>query len=367
VTDKPREWTDQEYAVTDKPREWADQEYLDGNNGRDLPDDALIAMENKSTPEKTIQDEEWGKERNLAEMDETVIPDARVIPAQDMVTPESPREKIEQTFVRLLSDIRKIPGLENIDLQGREWSQQEMVDMINKVNDARPNYQIDRAELTRLIETNRHEPQILKEFTLQDKKIKENEKFSIEILKENSMMDLIEKRETDDADAKRKQQLFDFARMFMNNEEAIQKEYAQHVIELRNQLKHVSLESVRELPKPDFYVLQDDGNRPQPDNVLVSLNDVKELERNTALIALEDNTIQEMSLTTLVALESNINERINDTKGLIGLTKEMEAREKQKEINEVPEMKERPKINSIEATEITSGPTKTKQKKKIIY
>jgi len=239
---------------------------------------------------------------------------------------DQPRDIPEGNMTNLIAKVRTLPGFENITLEElRDVPEQELQKLVDTVNKARPEYQLNKMEVIDTISkaTENKDTKILK----LDKENKEIEKAIFDTLKlQMDSYKMIEIADNEDEESKKKKSIANFAKLLTDNSDKIRKALAENIIHMKHNLINLSKDAVRDLPETTMYVMEKDkeiNKKEQPINnlSLASENDIEQLNHNIKIIELSDSEIKDLSFSTLINLNREMEERIEKTTEIQGLSK----------------------------------------------
>lgn len=359
--DNVRRFKDQ-FQSLNNPRVKTDEDMLQPNNPRDYINDKLNTPNKPRTalqedmnildpdpytvndklnvlnPPTSIIDDQLIKindprEITLQQFEE--LNDPRSPLSEDMLLLNPKERDKDNALLSFVNNIRLLPGMEEFTMNdARELPEDKLQTYITDLNNTVPAYQINQEELKRLVNDEIYEKPSEVLVSL-DKINKEIEETNLNNLKNNDALMSLQNIKTTDEDAIRKQEILQSIKDIVNNTEEYRNTMASTIIGKKQDLKSLTNQTIDELPKADLIKLAPSTNieediQNQDKNVLISLNDTKQIEKNIKLVSLQDAKIRDLSLQTLVELNNLIDTEIQNTSSMIGLTKEIEERKQEK-------------------------------------
>ncbi|WQJ53514.1 MAG: hypothetical protein [Wendovervirus sonii] len=323
--DPLREVPDQTMEEMDPLRELPDQTMEEMNPLREVPDQTMEGMD----PLREIPNQQMKEMGSL-----------RNIPEQNYNTLTAPKNIDNKEIENLMAQVRALPGFKNVSLDNlREIPVQEMQKLVEMTNKTKPEYKISNMEV---IET------ISKAIENTEMKIKnldadniEQEKAIFDTLKmQFDNFKLLDITDNDDDDTKKKKSIANFAKLLSDNQMQIKDAIADNIIKMKNTLLNLSKEAVRDLPKINMYTIKnsvpnDKNDIKMNDMSAASINDIHQLNHNIQILSLSNAEIKELSLTTLINLNKEMESRIrqtNEMQGLSQLVKKTDDENEQKKI-----------------------------------
>lgn len=299
--EEPREMTEQKYAKMFDPREIIEQKYIEMNPER-VPD---------NLPYSKLNDPREYAELQYAKLN-------------------TPRKTID-TIDKLELIARHIPEFKDFKMEDyRMLKPEEMRNLSDIVARLIPVFTSDRDMLEGRIRDAKTE--IQKGFTDADNNQKKIESDSINALKKNVALMSLENTNTNDELAKKRQKIKDFTEEVANNSDKIKSDMVDSILRLKDKLRDLTLESVRKLPETDIMSLKPDETEVRS-QVMMSIEDIKQIENNIKLIGLQDEDIRQLSFQAITNLQNEIEANVTVTNNMIGLTDAIE-REVSNNINQ---------------------------------
>ena len=102
-----------------------------------------------------------------------------------------------------------------------------------------------------------------------------------------------------------------FTKDFTENIDKVRKVYIDNIIGLKDTLRTVSTDVINALPTNDNYIIkkgEKDNNN--INNVLISRNDIDQINENMKFLSIKDNDIEKLSFQTLIKIHEDINQAI---------------------------------------------------------
>lgn len=410
-----REPADQQYLELGEPREYSNDLILEMNEPR-TPDELPISgLGNPRIPD-SIPFTELSSYRQIAELQFAEMNDPREITLEDFynldktreseqlpftkmgdpreiinqkyieMNPErkpdnipfgkmnNPREIAELQYIKLNSPRKHIEGIENLYMIARhipefkdfkmddyrKLSPEEIRNLSDLVARLVPTFSADKS----LLEARVREAKTIidKGFTDADNNQKKIENDSIDALKKNTVLTSLENSDTSDSLAKQRQAIKDFTADFAQNSDKIKHDMVDSILNLKDKLRDLTLDNIRKLPDIDIVKLEP-SEKDNKQEVLLSIEDIRQIENNIKLIGLEEKTLRELSFQTIVNLQQELENNITVTNNMQGLTNLVE-RDVQNSIKQ-EKPKERKKLGQKMMN--LDGPVRKVDKETIIY
>jgi len=126
--------------------------------------------------------------------------------------------------------------------------------------------------------------------------------------------------ETDDKEKQKKKDLANFTKIFTDNAKEIKNAIADNIVNMKNEIRKLSEDSIRELPTLDIYSL-DKKTEEKKEMSMISLNDMEQLDKNMKILSLNEEQLRQLSFQTLINLHREVENRLNETHNMLGLSK----------------------------------------------
>ena len=339
----PRELTSQQFSELSS-RETPEQEYSELESERQLPEQGFGELSSREvSPQqfnelsgRQVPDQEYGELEEPRELPEQQYKDlnARELVEQQYKNLKEPRELHEQDYrelnpervpdtelMNLILVARSLPGFKDIPLEEvRKLPKQDLLDLSNATERSLPSLKADRAvileEITKVENTNTKLLEL-------DKDNKTAEEKALEMLKRNQTLSSfrlqsVEKGE--DEKIKKLKNIALFTKEFTKNSDKVKSAYVKSILEMKGQLKNVTREIVNKLPIQDTYIVKKGEKDNNINSVLVSKNDIDQINHNMKYLAINDNDIPNLSFQTLIQLHEELGDALQRSQAVEGLT-----------------------------------------------
>ena len=158
-----------------------------------------------------------------------------------------------------------------------------------------------------------------------DKDNKTVEEQALEILKRNQALSKFKlsdsNKETLDEKAEKLKNIALFTKEFVKNSDKVKNAYVKNILSLKDDLKKTTIKIINGLPQNDTYILKKDEKDKNVNSVLVSQNDIDQLNNNMKFLAINDNDIEKLSFQTLITLQDELSDAVQRSHAVEGLTK----------------------------------------------
>lgn len=322
--DKERGLPKQDYREIDKERELIDQTYKELDKERELSKQDYKEL----AQEREIKVQEYlgiDKEREQAEQKYKNLEKERTLPTQEFKELEEPRNT-DVELMELLLIARSLPGFKDLTLEDiRKIPKQDLIDLKEAEERSVPSFKADKSALLESIKEVEGSNMKLLELDKDNKTVEDN---SIEMLKQNQALANfgLEEPNTETADekAEKLKKITTFVKDFTDNSDKIKQAYVSNILEMKNDLRETTIEIINNLPKNNTYIIEgrDAGKEPSYLNdVMISQNDIDQINHNMKFIAINDNDVEKLSFQTLITIQDELSEAVERSHAITGLTK----------------------------------------------
>ena len=306
--DPEREIGEQKFRELDPERKIKEQQYKDLDDPRELPEQQFSNLSSREIKEQEYRDLE--NPRELPEQEYNDLEDERI-----------PNDNI----IDLVLLARTLPGFKDMPLDEiRKLPKQELLDLSEATKRSIPTLQTNKSVLLDGIDKVNNTNNKLLEL---DKGNKDAEDRAIEILRNNKaltnykLFDTSTNNTEDQKKADKMKNIIAFTKDFTENIDKVRKVYIDNIIGLKDTLRTVSTDVINALPTNDNYIIkkgEKDNNN--INNVLISRNDIDQINENMKFLSIKDNDIEKLSFQTLIKIHEDINQAIQKTEAIKGLT-----------------------------------------------
>ena len=318
---KERRVPEQDYLEIEKERKLKDQDFNTIEKERNLPKQEYKELDKER--ELIEQDyREVNKERELAKQDFKKIEKERTQPEQKFKEIEKERNT-ESELMELLLIARSLPGFKDMSLEDiRKLPKQDLIDLKEAEERTMPMYNADKSALLDVIKNVEGSNTKLLEL---DKDNKTVEEASLEMLQKNQALNQfkLEDSETDTPDekARKLKKITAFTKEFVENSETVRKAYITNILGLKNNLKNITKDIVNQMPINDTHIIKKgDREHNNLDTVLMSQNDLDQINHNMKFLAINDNDVEKLSFQTLITLQDELGQAVQRSEAIVGLT-----------------------------------------------
>ena len=306
--DLEREIGEQKFRELDPERKIKEQQYKDLDDPRDLPEQQFSNLSSREIKEQEYRD----------------LENPRVLPEQEYNDLENGRIP-NDNIIDLVLLARTIPGFKDMPLDEiRKLPKQELLDLSEATKRSIPTLQTNKSVLLDGINKANNTNNKLLEL---DKGNKDAEDRAIEILKNNKaltnykLFDTSANNTEDQKKADKMKNIIAFTKDFTENIDKVRKVYIDNIIGLKDTLRTISTDVINALPTNDNYIIkkgEKDNNN--INNVLISRNDIDQINENMKFLSIKDNDVEKLSFQTLIKIHEDINQAIQKTEAIKGLT-----------------------------------------------
>ena len=181
----------------------------------------------------------------------------------------------------------------------RQLSKKDLDTLANIKVDTKPSKVLDKLDAIDIISKADTPPS--QELIALDKENQRLESASFGTLRDNTFLMGLESKSLDDIlkqDGKNPKTMMDLAKYVVENTDTIKDMYRKHIKDMQGILQNTSVEVVNKLPMVELYEKGED-DKPK---VMMSMNDERQLNTNVQLIGIDDKTVKDLSLTSLIAI-----------------------------------------------------------------
>lgn len=181
----------------------------------------------------------------------------------------------------------------------RQLSKKDLDTLANIKVDTKPSKVLDKLDAIDIIRKADTPPS--QELIALDKENQRLESASFGTLRDNTFLMGLESQSLDDIlkqDGKNPKTMMDLAKYVVENTDTIKDMYRKHIKDMQGILQNTSVEVVNKLPMVELYEKGED-DKPK---VMMSMNDERQLNTNVQLIGIDDKTVKDLSLTSLIAI-----------------------------------------------------------------
>lgn len=181
----------------------------------------------------------------------------------------------------------------------RQLSKKDLDTLANIKVDTKPSKVLDKLDAIDIICKADTPPS--QELIALDKENQRLESASFGTLRDNTFLMGLESQSLDDIlkqDGKNPKTMMDLAKYVVENTDTIKDMYRKHIKDMQGILQNTSVEVVNKLPMVELYEKGED-DKPK---VMMSMNDERQLNTNVQLIGIDDKTVKDLSLTSLIAI-----------------------------------------------------------------
>ena len=319
--EKERDIPTQYYRELDKERKLEEQDYRKLDDERGIPKQDYREL-NKERDLDEQKYRELDKERDLDEQKYRELEKEREIVEQKYKEIEKPRNT-DIELMELLLIARSLPGFKDLNLEDiRKLPKQDLLNLKEAEERTVPIYNADKSALLDVIKNVEGSNMKLLEL---DKDNKMVEDISLEMLQKNqalanfTLSDI--PGETADEKAEKLKKITAFTKEFSENSDKVRKAYTTNILGLKNDLKNITKDIVNQLPINDTQIVKrDDKEHNNLDKVLMSQNDVDQINHNMKYLAISDNEVEKLSFQTLITLQDELGDAVQRSKAVVGLT-----------------------------------------------
>lgn len=339
---------EQSYAQLEDGREIYDQEFTQLEDGREIEEQSFSeldpARQIKPQRFKKIEKERKIKQQEFIDLEEARIPDKqkftnldkeRELNDQQFMNLENERNIEEQQFTELedkqhkdleLTDLqliaRIIPDFKYLTLDEiRNIPKQQYLELKDATKRSVPAFKADKSALLESIRN--IEGTNIKLLEL-DKDNKDIEDKTIEMLKKTDALKNFKLEDSNrdmTPEVERLKKITLFTEEFVENSDDTKKAFVNTVLEMKNDLRDLTKDIVNMLPIEDNYILRKgEDDHKNINSVLMSQNDIDQINHNMKFLAINDNDVKKLSFQTLITLKDDINRAIERSEAIKGLT-----------------------------------------------
>lgn len=347
--EKERDIAEQQYNKLNAIREIPEQQYNELGAERIIPDQCFSELNTRDVPEqqygnlkqereikeqqfnsinepREIKDEQYSELKQIREIKEQQFKEfakERTIPEQQFTTIND-NKKADPELINLLLIARALPGYKDITLDDiRKIPKQDLIDLKEAEERSIPTVKADKSVITEVIKNSENSNVKILELDKDNKAIEEQ---ALKMLKTNKMLQnfkLLDTLSEDDKEDKIQniKGLINFTKVFTDNENKIRNAYVTSIIEKKELLKNVTKEIINKLPINDTYIIKKgDTDNNNINTVLMSQNDIEQINQNMQFLAINNNDIPQLSFQTLIQIQDGIDNAITRSEAINGLT-----------------------------------------------
>lgn len=241
-----------------------------------------------------------------------------------------PRENNIEIKDELLDIVKLLPNIKYEQLKEiRKLPKAKLVNLKELLKNYKPAYYIKKEDLISMVD--KAQTKLSQEFIEINEKNEKEEKELIDSLSTNVALNSLENIQTNDKTLTNLQNAKSFVSSFINNEKDINNAMKDEIINKQKKLQDLQHIMIKQLPVMDMYSIKDEKDEKDKDNtLLLSIQDMTEIEKNIKLLGLQDVEIKKLSYNSLIELNKEFEERIVVTQEMVGLTSLVDTQNKQK-------------------------------------
>lgn len=246
---------------------------------------------------------------------------------------------MNQVMDKLVMAARKLTDMQTITMDDiRQLSDTQIEQLFDNIRQVTPEYIADSAKMMDAVRNVMVTPD--KQASALEEKLRMQEKDMIAMLKDNTALESANKD-----DSLKLSNMLSFAKTLSENSDAVREDYLQMIKLQLTKLKKVTFEMVERFPKIINNEIQD--NNKESSMVAVSIDDMRQLTENIQYIGFQDEHINNLSMPSLMAFQSILDEHIHNTENKIGLSQELQDIQRQQQPMTVQKMENEKKKRKL--------------------